>query len=115
VPFEHRWLLQIRQALSLADGFHIGQFDTFTVPKLVTDATANTPSNNHNSKPKYQSRTSFHPHDQSTDKDSSGKFQGSFLDNRIKERRLLGVIARNDGLIEDVPEMVVTSPLQIAE
>jgi len=37
------------------------------------------------------------------------------LDNRIKERRLLGVIARNDGLIEDVPEMVVTSPLQIAE
>ncbi len=42
-------------------------------------------------------------------------FQGSILDNRIKERRLLGVIARKDGLIEDVPEMVVTSSLQIVE
>ena len=42
-------------------------------------------------------------------------FQGSFLDNRIKERRLLSVRARNDGRIADVPELAVTSPLQIVE
>ena len=42
-------------------------------------------------------------------------FLGSILDNRIKEHRRFGVRARIDGLIEDVPEMVVTSPLQNVE
>ena len=81
----------------------------------VTDATVIPPSNTHNTKPEYQSRTSCYPYDQPADKGNPGKFQGRFLDNRIKERRLLGVRARNDGLIEDVPEKVVTSPLQIVE
>ena len=115
VHLEHRWLLQIRRALTLADAFDIDQFDTFTVPKPITDATETTPSNNYSSKQKYQSRTPFHHHDQLADKGNPGKFQGSFLDNRIKERRQLGVRARNSRLIEDVPEMVVTSPLQIVE
>ena len=101
--------------LSLADTSDIGQLDTFTVPKHVTDATVKTPSNNYISKHKYLSRNSCHAHDQPTDKGNPGKFQGSFLDNRIKERRQLGVRARNDGLIEDVPDMVVTSPLRIVE
>ena len=101
--------------LSLADTSDIGQLDTFTVPKYVTDATETAPSNNYISKHKYQSRNSCHPHDQPTDKGNPGRFQGSFLDNRIKERRQLGVRARNDGLIEDVPEMVATSPRQIVE
>ena len=112
---KHRWLLQIRRTLYLADAFNSDQLDTFTAPKHATDATVNTPSDNHRTKLKYQSRTSFHPHDQPTDKGNPGKFQVSFLDNRIKERRQLGVRARNDGLIEDVPEMVVTSPRQIVE
>ena len=115
VPLKHRQLLQIRQALSFADGFCIGQFDTFTVPKLVTDAIVNSPSNNHSAKPKYQSRAPFDYHAQPTDKGNRGMFQGSILDNRIKEHRCFGVRARIDGLIEDVPEMVVTSPLQNIE
>ena len=107
--------MQIRLALFHAVAFDIYQFDTFTVPKPITDATETTPSNNYISKHKFQSRTSCHPHDQPTDKGNPGKFQSGFLDNRIKERRLFGVRARNDGLFEDVPEMVVTSPLQIVE
>ena len=63
-------------------------------------------------------RRVFNPvprHDQLADKGNPGMFQGSILDNRIKEHRRFGVTAWIDGLIEDVPEMAVTSPRQIVE
>ncbi len=63
-------------------------------------------------------RRVFNPaprHDQLADKGIPGMFQGSILDNRIKQHLRFGVRARNGGPIEDVPEMAVTSLLQIAE
>ena len=115
MPFQHNELWQFRSIGFHADRILIGHFASATVSVPISDSIFDVRPEIVAGRHWQQESTSFYPYDPLTDKGSRGMFQGSILDNRIKQHLRFGVRARNGGPIEDVPEMAVTSLLQIAE